>query len=293
MAILAERLQTLEGELAVAFGFAAFWCVFVEVARRKLADVVRSAPWWPSALPSQVSVMVNFGFPKGKVTEDVAVYGFVWIITMCITHVVSASMMVPVVALGWAGAGATGQLCFLLGTLSEVGFDIYDWTKLFLLTFARHPLPCLGPRHPLKTFVLIGLFHHTTVLGMTIPMNLHYPSLAAYHRVAFSLLFSAGVCFLVGQYKFTIDGRTERGLACIKKIMAVQFVMNWLARVVVWFPSIVSGLATFRSGNDTAFFYGGLAGVVGMSLYNVVVVMDATQASLKWWRKSVAVAKEQ
>merc|ERR1719401_984951 len=105
-------------------------------------------------------------------------------------------------------------------------------------------------------------------------MNLHYPSMAAYHRVALSLLMSAGVCFLIGQYKFTIDGKTPRGLACVKRIMAVQFVTNWLARVFIWFPSVASGLSTFRANNDTAFLYGGFFGVLGMSLYNVVVVID-------------------
>jgi len=291
MASLAASLQTLRGEVAVAMLFAIFWSVFVEVARRRLAVWVRGARWWPQALPSQISVMVNFGFPKGKVTEDMAIYGFVWIITMCITHVVSASLMVPVVALGWEGAGETGRLCFLLGSLSEVGFDIYDGSKLLLLTFAPESVPLLGPAQPVKTFILIGIFHHTTVLGMTIPMNLHYPGLAAYHRVAFGLLFSAGVCYLAGQYKFTLDGKTGRGLAAIKRIMALQFVMNWLARVVVWFPSVVAGLSTFYASGDTAFFCGGLLGVLGMSLYNLLVVLDATAAFLKWWGKSAAGSK--
>jgi len=216
-----------------------------------------------------------------------AVYGFVWIITMCITHVVSASLMFPVIVFGWDTAGETGQLCFLVGTLSEVGFDIFDFSKVVLLTFCPGPFPFLGPPNPIKTFILIGVLHHCTVLGMTIPMNLHYPSMAAYHWAAFSLLFSAGVCYLSGQYKFTLDAKTEGGLVTIKKIMTVQFIMNWVSRVLIWFPCVYAALSAFKAADDVGFFRGACAGVTGMSLYNLAVVVDATLAFLKWQGKSL------
>jgi len=225
---------------------------------------------------------VNFGYPKGATTEDMAVYGFCWIVTMCITHIVSAVLMLPVVALGWDGAGALGQLLFFLGSLSEVGFDIYDWTKTFLLTFFPSSVPELGPPGPVKAFVLICILHHSTVLGMTIPMNLSYPWFAAYHQIAFSLLVSAGVCFLAGQYKFTLDAKLPGDLASIKRIMFLQFVVNWSTRIFMWFPAVFATLQMLHSSGDPAIFIGGCLGALGMSLYNVVIAVDATQAFLKW-----------
>jgi len=286
-------LQTLEGQLRVAFSFAVLWSISIEVARRKIATWVSKAPWWPCARPNQISVMENFGYTKGEVTEEHAIYGFVWVITMCITHVVSASLMLPVVLLGWKGAGETGQACFLLGTLSEVGFDIYDGVKVVLLTFCPSPFPFLGPKNPIKTFILIGVFHHATVLSMTIPMNLNYPTLTAYHWVAFSLLFSAGVCYLSGQYKFTLNGKTAQGLQTIKQIMALQFVMNWGARCFLWFPCVYTTLSTFYVVGDMGFFRGACMGALGMSLYNILVVLDATAAFLKWWGQSANEAKKE
>lgn len=281
---LRTMLRSFEGQACLALVFALFWSLFIETARRKLEAFVCASKWWPRALPNQISVMVNFGYDS-SITEDVAVYGFVWIITMCITHIVSASLMLPVVIMGWDASGPVGQVCFLLGTVSEVGFDIYDLTKLTLLAFFPSSFQALGPCCPIKTFMLIGLCHHTTVLGMAIPMNMQYPSIAAYHRAAFSLLFSAGVCYGLGQYKFCLDSKTEDGLRKIKTIMTVQFVMNWVARVWIWFPCVFSILSTFYAAGDAAFFWFACASTLGMSFYNLAVVSDATFSFKKWLQK--------
>jgi len=281
-ASLVGPVQTLLGQGVIAFVFALFWTVFIEAVRGPIGDRVRKAEWWPRALPNQINIMVNFGYPKDETTEDHAVYGFVWIITMCITHIVSASLMVPVIIYGWSAAGAVGQLLFFLGTLSEVGFDVYDWSKTFLLTFAHSSFPNLGPPGPVKAFILICILHHSTVLGLTFPMNLKYPSMTAYHWVAFSLLVSAGICYIAGQYKFTLDAKTRSGLATIKKIMILQFVFNWLSRVGIWFPAVFTVLQNLYGKGDMLYFAAGLVGGLGMSLYNLLVVADATTALLKW-----------
>eukprot|EP00927_Polykrikos_kofoidii_P049117 TRINITY_DN43243_c0_g1_i1.p1 TRINITY_DN43243_c0_g1~~TRINITY_DN43243_c0_g1_i1.p1 ORF type:complete len:293 (-),score=37.66 TRINITY_DN43243_c0_g1_i1:290-1168(-) len=284
------HLQTLRGEAVTAVAFAVFWGVFIEVVRHPMARSVRSAAWWPRALPNQVNFMVNFGFSKAAVTEDVALYGFIWVVTMCITHVVSASLMVPVIVVGWEGAGDLGQQLFLLGTLSEVGFDIYDWIKGFLLTFFRQSVPFLGPQNPVKAFIVLCMFHHTTVLSIVIPMNLKYPSLAAYHWIGFSLLGSAGVCYLAGQYKFTLDAGSQEGLAIAKKIMVTQFVMNWVTRVFVWFPAVYSSMRLFHEVGDQAYLVVSIFAALGMSTYNVILAVDATLALIKWLpRKAVEV----
>lgn len=287
MESLAAQLQTLQGQLSCALVIALLWCSIIEGIHATLKRWVRSASWWPRAQPNQVNLMANFGYPRESCTEETAIWGFVWVVTMCGAHVVNASLMFPVILCGWEGAGPLGRLCFQVGVLAEVGFEIYDWSKNFLLAFLHGFCPWLGPRVPKALFFLLCVCHHTTVLCMVIPMNLKYVSQAAYHWIAFSLLFSAGVCYGFGQYKFTLDGRTREGLAAIKRIVLMQFITNWLTRVVIWFPASVSLLRFFYAAGDTAYFCGGCGGIVGMTLYNVVVASDATTALVKWLPKTL------
>eukprot|EP00416_Gambierdiscus_australes_P025251 CAMPEP_0171057008 /NCGR_PEP_ID=MMETSP0766_2-20121228/1508_1 /TAXON_ID=439317 /ORGANISM="Gambierdiscus australes, Strain CAWD 149" /LENGTH=233 /DNA_ID=CAMNT_0011512049 /DNA_START=251 /DNA_END=952 /DNA_ORIENTATION=+ len=230
--------------------------------------------------------MANFGAPKDKVTERHAAWVFVWIITMCVAHMFSALLMAPVVAFGWLGLGATGQTLFILGTLSEVGFDIHDWLRLFMLVFFPASMGFPGEPLPLKIFILLGVCHHSTVLSLVVPMNMKYAHLPAYHHIAFSLLLSAGVCFLAGHYKLTLDITTPRGLRVGKAVVALQFVANYVSRLFIFFPAAYSVLATFRRNEDLSYFYGGLVGVIGLGLYNIVVAVDATSAASKWLVKT-------
>eukprot|EP00932_Pfiesteria_piscicida_P007384 SRR837773.17456.p2 GENE.SRR837773.17456~~SRR837773.17456.p2 ORF type:complete len:271 (+),score=95.41 SRR837773.17456:48-860(+) len=242
------QLEGFGGQAAVAVAFAGFWAALIEYIRWPMHRRVLSAAWWPRALPAQLNIMANFGYDRDATTADMAAHGFVWVLTMCLTHVVSAALMAPVVALGWDAAGALGRLLFFVGTLSEVGFDVYDTIKSFLLTFFQHAVPQLGPAAPLKPFILICVLHHSTVLAMAVPMNLYYPDLAAYHQMAFSLLVSAGVCYLAGQYKFTLDAKCPSDLLLIKMIMVLQFAVNWLTRVFMWFPAVYSTLLLLWQG---------------------------------------------
>mmetsp|Transcript_131052 Transcript_131052/g.326956 ORF Transcript_131052/g.326956 Transcript_131052/m.326956 type:complete len:303 (+) Transcript_131052:80-988(+) len=269
-------------ELLTALGFAVMWAIFIQWSTPKMSQYLPTASWWAQALPNQISLMHNFGFPKEGTTEVHAIFGFTWIVNMCITHIISALFMLPVAALGWGRAGAIGRLAFILGTLCEVGFDIFDFSKLTLLTFFPQRFPRLGPQTPVTLFCLIGVLHHTTVLSMVIPMNLKYAYLEPYHAAAFWLLFSAGVCYITGQYKFTLDGRTKSGLAQIKAIVMLQLVMNVFARWIIWFPAIIAVLRITFAAGDIAYFRGACFGGLGMSLYNIVIVADAFGAAAKW-----------
>jgi len=86
----------------------------------------------------------NFGYPEDT-TEEMAVKGYNWVLTMRITHLVSASLMVPVVFFGWQIVGESTRVLFIIGTLSEVAFGVYDWLKTFLLTFCHSAFKKWGP----------------------------------------------------------------------------------------------------------------------------------------------------
>jgi len=283
---LVANVRTMEGQALGVLLAAVFWMIFIQAITGPLIRWVKAAEWWSRALPNQKNVMVNFGYVEEDITEDSAAWAFVWIITMCITHVVSALLMFPVFAGGWTGVGPIGQFCFLCGVLSEVGFDVYDWLRNAALCFLHPCSSFLGPKFPFKTFFLICILHHTTVLALAVPMAIKYADMRTFHIIGFSLLFSAGVCYLSGQYKFTVDAQSKQGLYTCKAIVTFQFVMNWLTRVFIWLPACYHTLKNFHTLNDTGFFYGGCAGMLGMTLYNLVIAADATMAATKWWKKA-------
>jgi len=118
-------------------------------------------------------------------------------------------------------------------------------------------------------------------------MNMKYASMPEYHWVAFSLLVSAGICYLSSQYKFTLDANTPKGLRTCQVMVFVQLALNWLTRVVIWFPSAYGALHSFYQLGGWSYFCGGCFGMLGISLYNIVVVMDARSAAKKCFSKTL------
>lgn len=119
-------------------------------------------------------------------------------------------------------------------------------------------------------------------LSMAIPMSLKFRFMPEYHRIAFFLLVSAGICYLSGQYRFTVDANNPSGLRTCRNIVFVQLVINLLTRVMIWFPAAYGASTTFYQLNDWWFFCGGCCGMLGMSLYNIVITVDASEAATKW-----------
>lgn len=276
------------GQFSAAACFGMFWCALIETLNPRLWKWVKNQPWWERALPAQKAMMANFGYPKDEITEQQAVEIFTWVITMCMTHLTSASLMVPVITRGWKGAGPLGRLLFTLGTLAEVGFDLYDGPKMFCLSFLKDHFKWLGSPVPKQSCILVGGLHHSTVVSLAIPMNLKYSHLPQYHWIAFSLLGSAGACYISGHYKFTLDAKTPEGLATCKRIVLFQVLLNYISRLCIYFPAAFYALKTFKAKGDKAFLYGGAVGMLGMGLYNLAVLGDAAVTGHKWLYKAVS-----
>lgn len=280
-------LGSFVGQVSIAACLAGSWCVLIESLNPQLRKWVKSQAWWPRALSNQKALMANFGYPKDDITERQAVESFTWVITMCMAHLTSATLMLPVIVRGWLGAGSSGQLMFTLGTLAEVGFDMYDGPKLFCLSFLKDRFEWLGASVPKLSFVLVGGLHHSTVISMVIPMNLKYSHLPQYHWMAFSLLGSAGICYISGHYKFTVDAKTPEGLAICKRIVLLQVIMNFASRLCIYFPAAIYLLKQFRANGDHAYLYGGAVGSLGMGFYNIAVLGDAAATGTKWLGKTL------
>merc|ERR1712232_997740 len=119
-----------------------------------------------------------------------------------------------------------------------------------------------------------------------VPMNLHYPYLEPYHEIVCALLLAAGICFLAGQYKFTLNTKTVEGFYQYKLIVVVQLVTILFTRGYVWFTRVWACLAHFRSNGDTPFFVAGCFCAGMMSLFNLLIINDSVSAAVKWLPRS-------
>jgi len=278
---LRNYIGTLGGCLVVVLSLAAVTGAVCELINIRVMKVVEKMPWWPSAQPLQKGLMMNFGFAEDTCTPEMMLEGFSFVLLICGHHFLMGMAMVPVVVRGWSGAGPTGQLLFLMAALGDVSFDVYDTIKKFLLTFFPSTFKSWGTC-PLPFFIIMCLLHHPLAMLLVIPMNMKYSYMPEYHKIACSLLLAAGICFLSGQYKFTLDVKSKREFLQYKAIVLVQFVTIWYTRCLVWFPQLYYALSYFRAQGDTHFLVGGCVAGGLMSLFNVIMLLDSTTAALKW-----------
>ena len=144
----------------------------------------------------------------------------------------------PTLILGWSPTTpALVKTLWGLGTLGDIGFDVYDW----IFSTVR----MLRGESPFQWWVVICCLHHPMALGFILPMNTsQYVSSPWYHAIAVSLLLAAGICFSTGQYKFSLDVSTAAGLRKFKAIVVIQFITIWITRVFVWYPCGVQPFVT-------------------------------------------------
>jgi len=140
-----------------------------------------------------------------------------------------------------------------LGTLADLGFDIYDAVQLSIRAFAKnHSKPI-----PIEFWVILVCMHHTTALLLVMPLNLHYVHRFEYHQTAVSLLYAASACYLAGAYKFTLNVYEKRKDFVLYKIIVLfQLAVLLYTRVYLWFPAAFGLRAHMKELNDTTFFYG-------------------------------------
>merc|ERR1711976_972753 len=116
-------------------------------------------------------------------------------------------------------------------------------------------------------------------------MNIYYYDLRAYHFVILALLAAAGVCYLFGQYKFTLDVTKRSAFMQYKAIVVIQLVTIWFTRGFVWFTQLYAALRYFRDQGDSMFFVGGCFAGGLMSVFNLLMLFDSTSAAVKWLPK--------
>jgi len=269
--------------------FALLQCIFCETALKTVTAWVGRKDWWPRALPLQQAQMMNFGYPKDTLTEESTRGCFSYIVVVCGNHFLSGFLMLPVVIYGWTGAQTQGQACFILGALLDVSLDVYDELRMFLTTFFHEAIgkKLFGvEKCPKQFFIIIGVLHHPLAMSLVCPMLLYYPDMRSFHVIAVSLLLAAGICFLTGCYKYSLDMTRAFDWYQFKSIVFLQAVTILFTRGYIWFYHMYIVLNTFWADGSMKMFYGGCVVASLMSLFNFVMIADSLSAAAKWLPRS-------
>jgi len=234
---------------------------------------------------------VNLGYPKEECDEAVSLWGFAMTIVFCSHHFICGAALLPVLSWGWADAGFAGQLAFISGLLLDASIDVFDEWQMSMRLFFPKAFEWLGPKQSAKFFVMVGVLHHPLALCMGVPMTLYYSWLPAFQENVVALLFAASICYMTGAYKFTLDTKTRTGFLQYKAIVLTQTVTIYFSRGYIWFTRCYTVFMTFYTEGATGFLIGGCICGVLFSLFNMVLIADATMAAMKWLPRSMPKVK--
>jgi len=281
-----------KGALAFIVVAAVVTAAVMESLNERMIKYVWAQPWVRRMIPLQRQMAVNFGYPAADLNDEACVSIFSYIVVVCGNHFLNSLLIAPVFVLGWEGAGPTGQFLLVAGVLGDVAYDVYDWIKTFGRTFFHEHVKSWGMKIPLQYFIVLGCLHHPLAMAMATPLVLYHPDLRELHVIALALLCAAGICFLTGSYKFTLDTKTRSGALQYKAIVLLQLVTIYFTRGFVWFSQMYSALCKFHAQGDKSFFVGGLVAGFLMSVFNVLMLADAAQAAIKWLPRPLPKAEE-
>eukprot|EP00929_Paragymnodinium_shiwhaense_P014889 TRINITY_DN122872_c0_g1_i1.p1 TRINITY_DN122872_c0_g1~~TRINITY_DN122872_c0_g1_i1.p1 ORF type:complete len:365 (+),score=64.71 TRINITY_DN122872_c0_g1_i1:159-1253(+) len=278
--------STVAGNFWTAAEVGVVTAVIYEVVQDFFARTVASLSVWERMKAPQKIMARNFGYPE-DVTDDTLADMFGYSSTICIHHTIAGSLCLPCIIYGWEASGFNGQFCFFVAVMMDLGFDMYDWLKKFWsCVFSTCPLRPTWSPCPAPFFVVMCILHHPMAMMLIVPLNVKYPQLNEYHYIACSLLLAAGVCFLLGNWKFTLNTQSKSGFYTYKVIVVLQFITVIASRIFIWFYSGVNLLIFLYRQQDWPYFSGAAAGAILMTLFNLVLVSDSTQALIKWLPRS-------
>lgn len=248
---------------------------------------VEPRPWWPAAKVLQAQMMQNFGFREEDCTDEVTLHVYSLVCVFCIHHAILGIMAIPVIISG----GRSGYLLFVITCIGDLGIDVVDFLRMAVSLCCAAKLN-MAPT-PLMMFISFGVLHHGLTICMIMPMLLNYLALAEFHYLVCSLLLAAGIVQLAGSYKFTLDTSQPSGFRQYKVIVAIQFVTIWFSRCFLWFWCFARALRKFADDGSNTFWWGGLVCGCLMTMFNILMIMDCTEAAIKWLPRAMPENEEE
>jgi len=204
-----------------------------------------------------------------------------WLIAL--QHIASAALCFPIVA-GFLDEPIAAAL-MRQGALTELAFELTDYMENIYKRFS-------DPEYFKETFsptlLAIMTCHH--LMGtMVIPMNLYYPNERYYGMMVFSLQLTAGVSYLCSQYAYTLDVTQHKDLLQMRFLNIVSWLGIAISRGPVFYIVAYKLLAVFYADSAMVFFTVGIAVVLAMSAFNLIIFADATARMAKFMKKAAAI----
>jgi len=203
-----------------------------------------------------------------------------WLISL--QHIVSAALCFPMVA-GFMDEPVAAAL-MRQGALTEVAYELTDCMEMIYRRFS-------DPEYFKETFspilLALAISHH--LMGtMVIPMNLYYPNERYYGMMVFFLQLTAGVSFLCSQYAYTLDVTQRKDLLQMRFLNMVSWFGIVISRGPLFYMVAYKLLAVFYADSAMVFFSVGIAAVLAMSGFNLIVFADATKRMAKFMKTTAA-----
>jgi len=221
-------------------------------------------------------------FPQGM-TDEFACGGYATTLTFVLSHAVSALALAPTGLLGWEGCGAVGRSLFVLGTLSDLGFSLYDFVKTSLRVWApRYFERRTGqPAFPREYWFVVCAFHHPFAAALVVPLNLYNPSYRPYHVLALAFYADIAVCYGCRQWQATLDLETPRGRRLDRLATVGSAVTMHITRLGLWSAQIRRAILAFAANPSPWWLRVGVPTAALLTVFNLTLC--AEQLSQVTW----------
>lgn len=278
MGDLLMSTPTWTSQLVLAGLWFAFWqimltCVlpgYIKAALESCESCDRLVNFWAAGL-KKMSIKIDMPQDRAFVLDVVVMFNGVYT-----QHLTGALLCVPAV-FGFLSPSVASAMA-RHGALSEVGWEFSDTiTRVYEVVFGGKE----GRRKNPPVLLFSYALHHCAALSLVLPLNVYYHDSPAYHEAVCLLQSAAVIACWCQQYGFMQDTEVPSQYLKLKISVTLGLVAMVYMRMVrggyLWYVV----LDTLRTDGRTTLFRVALVSVVTMTLFNLMIIGDATHKFVK------------
>ena len=277
----AWRLLVAAPEFEVQIFLAVLHAIAWQFAVRRLATRV-IAPWimrrpWAARYRRRCYETLTHGYGVRFKDEEHAFKFSSLFAAFVAIHIVGGLLCVPSLLVGQTSL--TTALA-AQGALIEIGWEASDlvvraWQ---LAGFEGQAGRDINP----PMLVFFAVCHHTMGTSMILPMNVYFRDNRDYHELVFLLQFGAFVAMFSQAYGYTLDVSTRGGLVRMRRAALWTFVSVLWSRGIRYVVIGARLLDAIKRAGHERMYTGGVAGLLGMMIFNAVVIADCARRLWKF-----------
>lgn len=195
-------------------------------------------------------------------------------------HGIGGSLCLPS-ALGFGYLFPTGIASAMAchGSLTEIGTEVEDMLcRVYAMIYGGEK----GRNKSPASLWFFLICHHSVACLLVIPMNVFYGHNSYYHEMSMWLQLAAFLAFMIQQYGYLLDIKTPGGLMEMKMSVAIAWVIMVWTRVVRYFWLCKILFDVLWEDQNWTVLYLSIVPFLGLTLCNVVFVMDASVKLVKF-----------